>query len=212
MRLAFNAVKTSNTLPEKCMKRALLWLALSSHSSLNTKAFSHIMQRFGNFEIAQSQIFHTTNLSAAFVNLKPIVPGHVLVIPKRVVVRLKDLTTEECDDLFQTVRLVESKIEAKFGASACNVAIQDGKEAGQSVAHVHVHILPRGTASNTIQGDDIYNELEKWAPREETITAPKLKIATDDERKPRSEEEMRSEADEFRKLFDNNDREMVDET
>ena len=47
---------------------------------------------FGSFLLNPSQIFFETSLSVAIVNLKPIVPGHVLIIPKRVEARLLKLT------------------------------------------------------------------------------------------------------------------------
>ena len=50
--------------------------------------------QFAQF-IVTSQVFHTTKLCAALVNLKPIVPGHSLVIPKRVVPQFADLSREE---------------------------------------------------------------------------------------------------------------------
>jgi diadenosine tetraphosphate (Ap4A) HIT family hydrolase len=45
-------------------------------------------------------VFATSPLSFAFVNLKPVVPGHVLVSPKRVVPRFADLSEEEVADLW----------------------------------------------------------------------------------------------------------------
>lgn len=50
---------------------------------------------------------------------------------------------EEHVDLFQSVRVVSNTLEKHYAADALNIAIQDGKDAGQSVPHVHVHILPR---------------------------------------------------------------------
>ena len=47
------------------------------------------------------------------------------------------------DDLIRTVRTVQGIVERHYGAEASNIGIQDGRDAGQSVAHVHVHILPR---------------------------------------------------------------------
>ena len=84
-----------------------------------------------------------SGLTVASVNLKPLVPGHVLVIPRRVVPLLEGLTDLEFDDLIQTVRMVQSIVEGHYGAAASNIGIQDGRDAGQSVANVHVHILPR---------------------------------------------------------------------
>lgn len=90
-----------------------------------------------------SQIFYESAFSIGFVNIKPIVPGHILVIPKRVEKRVMDLTPEEYNDLFASVRFIAPRLETHYGAQALNIAIQDGAESGQSVPHVHVHILPR---------------------------------------------------------------------
>jgi len=101
--------------------------------------------QFGKFSLKASQVFFTskTGLSFATVNLKPLCPGHVLVIPRRVVQYINDLTTEELDDLWLTVRQVQAVVQGCLGASSANLGLQDGRDAGQSVPHVHVHILPR---------------------------------------------------------------------
>lgn len=101
-------------------------------------------QAFAQYRIPGSHIFFASpsGLSLAFVNLKPLVPGHVLVTPRRVAPRLADLSEEEFDDLFRTVRLVQALVERHHGAEASRLGIQDGPDAGQSVPHVHVHILP----------------------------------------------------------------------
>lgn len=92
----------------------------------------------------------------AFVNLKPLVPGHVLVVPRRVVPRYSGLSPEEAADLWQgvlVVRTIIAKAQLGHDQSAASVAkadqewdftigMQDGPIAGQSVPHVHVHILP----------------------------------------------------------------------
>ena len=79
----------------------------------------------------------------AAVNLKPVVPGHVLVSPKRVVPRFADLTAQEVADLWCLAQRVGAAVEPHYGASSLTLAIQDGPCAGQTVPHVHVHILPR---------------------------------------------------------------------
>ena len=56
--------------------------------------------RFGPWSIAAGEVFVTSPLSIAFVNLKPVVPGHVLISPKRVVARFSELSPEEVADLW----------------------------------------------------------------------------------------------------------------
>jgi hypothetical protein len=85
-----------------------------------------------------------SELSIAFVNLKPLVPGHVLVVPRRVVPRYAGLTPEEAADLWQGVLAVRTIVakqqqDLELGFT---IGMQDGPIAGQSVPHVHVHILP----------------------------------------------------------------------
>ncbi|GAA5924278.1 bis(5'-adenosyl)-triphosphatase [Sporobolomyces koalae] len=114
--------------------------------------------RFASFKIP-NQIFYQSPLSLGIVNLKPLVPGHVLIIPKRVVPRFRDLTREEVTDLFQSVHQVSRVIELEYKAQALNVALQDGPLAGQSVPHVHIHIIPR-KAKDFEPLDEMYNALD----------------------------------------------------
>ena len=56
-------------------------------------------------------------------------------------------------------------MESHYKATGFNVAVQDGRSAGQSVPHVHIHILPR-KEGDFERNDDVYDELEAWAPTE----------------------------------------------
>lgn len=192
-----------------------------------TTASTHEGIQFGRFTISPQQIFYQspTKLSAAIVNLRPIVPGHVLVISTRVVPHLSDLTQEEYIDLWQTVRKVQTMLAKKYfnaeatggdanananvpTAAGFNVAVQDGRSAGQSVPHVHVHILPRSDGDFE-RNDDVYDELEAWAPTAKDAEAKKqqqqnakLEVLGDEDRKGRTMEQMGEEANEYRKLMD----------
>jgi bis(5'-adenosyl)-triphosphatase len=154
--------------------------------------------QFGKFLIPSSHIFYRTEFAAAFVNLRPIVPGHVLVCPHRVVPLLCQLTTEEYQDLWMSVRTVQEILGKHYKAAAFNVAVQDGAAAGQSVPHVHVHVLPR-TEGDFQVNDQVYDELEDWAPREEfSMSKAKLDVPGDEDRKDRTEKEMAEEAAAYR--------------
>lgn len=120
--------------------------------------------KFGPFAVTASQAFHVSpsRLSYALVNLKPLLPGHVLVCPVRVVPRLSQLTVPETTDLFLTVRTVSRTLERIYKAESFNVAVQDGVEAGQSVPHVHVHVIPRqrGDMDASGGGDRLYEMMD----------------------------------------------------
>ena len=81
--------------------------------------------------------------TVAVVNLKPLVPGHVLVLPTAPGDRLADLDDGAYRDLWRAVARVAALATSAVGAAAATVAVQDGAAAGQSVPHVHVHVLPR---------------------------------------------------------------------
>ncbi|KAM9860010.1 bis(5'-adenosyl)-triphosphatase [Aulostomus maculatus] len=143
--------------------------------------------RFGQHLIKASAVFLRTELSFALVNRKPVVPGHVLVCPLRPVERLRDLQPDELSDLFSTTQRVANLVEKHFSSTSLTIAIQDGPEAGQTVKHVHVHVLPR-KAGDFQRNDSIYDELQKHD--------------RDDEDSPsqwRSEEEMAAEASDLRR-------------
>uniref|UniRef100_A0A2C9K1H7 bis(5'-adenosyl)-triphosphatase n=1 Tax=Biomphalaria glabrata TaxID=6526 RepID=A0A2C9K1H7_BIOGL len=115
--------------------------------------------QFGHVIIKSSQVFYRTLLSLAFVNIKPVLPGHVLVAPIRPVERLSDLSPAEVTDLFMTVQQVVNTVKQCFDVPSSTIAVQDGVGAGQTVKHVHVHVVPRKQGDLT-NNDDIYDHLE----------------------------------------------------
>eukprot|EP00873_Tetraselmis_striata_P034961 jgi/Tetstr1/455225/TSEL_042073.t2 len=158
---------------------------------------------FGPWKIARTEVFKSTELSFAFVNIRPLVPGHVLVSPMRIVARFSELRPEEVADLWTTAHEIGKKIEPHFGATSMTYAIQDGPAAGQTVPHVHIHILPR-KAEDFPNNDDVYgaieaNEGEVDAALRAAQSGQKLDL--DVQRTNRSPEEMAAEAAELAALF-----------
>jgi len=168
-------------------------------------------QQFGPWPIADTEIFATSSLSYAFVNLKPIVPGHVLVSPKQVVPRFTDLTPSQVSDLWTLAQRVGRMLEVHYRVSSLTFAIQDGVEAGQSVPHVHVHVLPR-VKGDFEPNDKVYDALDagdagRAGAGAEDIVAKK-KNDLDEDRVARSAAEMADEAARYRSYFD---KQTVDE-
>lgn len=155
---------------------------------------------FGKFRIPKESIFHRSKLSAAFVNLRPIVPGHVLIMPQRLVPLMEDMDSDEYTDLWITVRKVQAALKTKYSCDAFNIAVQDGRAAGQSVPHVHVHILPR-TSGDLERNDDIYDSLQEWAPRDELKHEASLDVPEDVARKDRTPQQMAEEAASYKDFF-----------
>ncbi|CAH2056156.1 unnamed protein product, partial [Iphiclides podalirius] len=137
---------------------------------------------FGTARVPESCVFYKSRLTYAFVNLRCVTPGHVLVAPLRLAERNEDLTDEEAADFFKTARLIQKLMETVHGANSCTVTIQDGPEAGQTVKHLHCHILPR-KKGDFLENDHIYLELAKHD-----------KVSSHPRKPARSLQEMREEA------------------
>ena len=73
----------------------------------------------------------------------PISPGHTLIIPKRHIGSFFQLETQERDALFQLVEKAKGELDEEFKPDAYNIGINDGPSAGQTVPHLHIHLIPR---------------------------------------------------------------------
>ncbi|XP_008448961.1 bifunctional bis(5'-adenosyl)-triphosphatase/adenylylsulfatase FHIT-like [Cucumis melo] len=109
--------------------------------------------------------------------------------------RFGDLNGEEVCDLWLTAQLIGAKMELFHNASSLTLNLQDGPEAGQSVSHVHIHIIPR-KACDFKRNDDIYD-----AMNENDRELSKQHIDLEEERKDRGFEEMKEEALQYTKLL-----------
>ena len=136
---------------------------LKRHPILEPDTFA-----FGPHAItASDQVFLHSEHAFASVNLAPIVPGHSLIVSKRPAERMGQLTPAEIADLWSLVHRVQAGLERLLGTSAATVVLQDGPAAGQSVPHVHVHVMPRqehdlehASAGASKDGDEVYDMLK----------------------------------------------------
>lgn len=120
----------------------------------------HPLYDFGGYPVPSSCVIFSTPLSFTFVNKSPLLSGHILVSPIRKTARLRELTVDEIKDLYACVQLISGPLEELYNASSLTISTQDGVDAGQTVQHVHVHVLPR-KAGDFKENDDVYDKLEK---------------------------------------------------
>lgn len=73
----------------------------------------------------------------------PISEGHTLVIPKRHVGSFFDISNDERSALFELVESSKKSLDNEFKPDAFNIGVNDGAAAGQTVAHLHIHLIPR---------------------------------------------------------------------
>ena len=86
-----------------------------------------------------------TALSFAVFDNFPVSKGHALVVPKRHVGTIWELTKDEYADAFILARQLKDLIQKKFDPQGINVGVNCGEAAGQTVFHAHIHVIPRYT-------------------------------------------------------------------
>lgn len=98
----------------------------------------------------EREIIASSTLSLAFFDGFPVSPGHALIIPKRHVASFFDLTKEEQSDMLKLADEVKLIVDARYHPDGYNLGVNVGEAAGQSVFHVHMHLIPRyrGDVSN----------------------------------------------------------------
>lgn len=83
------------------------------------------------------------DLVLAFLDVAPLAPGHLLVIPKQEKARLEELSDESAAAIGRVLPRLCRAVLAETGASGCNVLQNNGAVAHQAVMHVHFHIIPK---------------------------------------------------------------------
>jgi histidine triad (HIT) family protein len=90
--------------------------------------------------VAADVVLHD-DVAVAFLDRSPLFHGHTLVVPRRHVVTLPELTTAEVGPFFERVRRIADAMPGALGAQGTFVA--NNNVVSQSVAHLHVHVVPR---------------------------------------------------------------------
>jgi diadenosine tetraphosphate (Ap4A) HIT family hydrolase len=93
--------------------------------------------------LTDRSILTESELAFAVYDKYPVNPGHVLVIPKTHCSNYFDLSLEEQSACWQLLNEVKNLIQQAFEPDGFNVGINVGESAGQTVPHVHLHLIPR---------------------------------------------------------------------
>ena len=73
----------------------------------------------------------------------PVSPGHTLIIPRRHVASFFEISEAERTDLMSLLSAAREELDGLFRPAGYNIGINDGAAAGQTVAHLHIHLIPR---------------------------------------------------------------------
>lgn len=79
----------------------------------------------------------------AFPDAYPVTDGHTLVIPRKHVASIYELSADQQEAVWQLVSEVRSRLLSGMKPDAFNIGVNDGLAAGQTVPHAHIHIIPR---------------------------------------------------------------------
>jgi histidine triad (HIT) family protein len=90
---------------------------------------------------APAHVVHTDDDTVAFLDAKPVFPGHVLLVPRTHVTTLADLLAERVAGFFTLAQRLERAVESATDAPGSLVMINN--VVSQSVPHLHLHVIPR---------------------------------------------------------------------
>jgi len=93
--------------------------------------------------LPHSSVVEQNELAMAVRDIAPVNPGHTLIMPKRHVASYFDLTDEESLAMMALLRRTKQTLDTEFGPDDYNIGVNNGPLAGQTVPHVHIHVMPR---------------------------------------------------------------------
>jgi|TARA_B100000953_G_scaffold32510_1_gene25832 histidine triad (HIT) family protein len=131
-----------------------------------------IFCKISNKEITSKIITETKN-SVAFLDAFPVSFGHTLVIPKNHYEKVQDMSSIDSIDLFNTVHDVITKVDKITGSTL--LAIHNGKDSGQEIPHVHVHLIPRQPSDQAGPVHSMFKNRPKLSDRELDELCSKIK-------------------------------------
>jgi diadenosine tetraphosphate (Ap4A) HIT family hydrolase len=121
-------------------------------------------------QVAAERAVAESALTLTMRDAFPVSPGHTLVIPKRHFAGLFEATADEIAEIWQALRLAAADLSAKYGPDGLNVGVNVGAAAGQTVMHLHVHLIPRYSGDQPDPRGGIrriFPELaDYWSPNE----------------------------------------------
>ena len=121
-----------------------------------------------------TKILIETESCIGFLDAFPLAKGHAIVIPKKHYEKLQDLPTDINTGVFSAVHSLISKVDSLTGATL--VAVHNGKDSGQEIPHVHVHLIPRTKDDSAGAVHSMFSQKPKLSDSEMDELCSKLRI------------------------------------
>src|SRR5688500_13598345 len=93
--------------------------------------------------LQESRIVQASSHCLVMLDAYPVSPWHTLIIPRRHVASFFEASEEERLDLLQLLKGARRDLLKRHRPNGFNIGINDGEAAGQPVAHLHIHLIPR---------------------------------------------------------------------
>src|SRR5437764_8877992 len=93
--------------------------------------------------VPAARVIDSNDLAFAIDDAFPVSPGHTLIVSRRHVESFFELNADEVVAVVALLDRAKARLDERNGPSGYNVGINIGREAGQTVMHVHLHLIPR---------------------------------------------------------------------
>ncbi len=94
-------------------------------------------------QIDSSRVFHEGKLIVGLWDGFPVSPGHALLVPRRHVATWFEASDEERRELSEAIQTAHDVIQERHQPTGFNIGMNLGETAGQTVPHLHIHVIPR---------------------------------------------------------------------
>ncbi len=94
-------------------------------------------------QIDKKRVIYKGKFSFALLDIYPVSKGHTLIIPERHILNIEELKVDEILDLYETLIKVKKGLNSFFNCDGFNIGINLGEVSGQTIEHIHIHLIPR---------------------------------------------------------------------
>ena len=123
----------------------------------------------------RARIINENDYAMAFLDAFPLSSGHTLVVPKAHFSKVQDMDKEYSCAIFSIACQIAAILEPTVRVNASTIAIHNGRDAGQEVPHVHIHIVPRSVNDGAGPIHSMFNSRPKLNDEEMDKLADKLR-------------------------------------
>ena len=94
-------------------------------------------------ELPQKRIYYESDLWLVVRDIFPVSPGHTLLIPKRHICDFFEINKTEYTELLSVIHSAKEQLDQELKPDGHNIGINCGQTAGQTIFHLHIHLIPR---------------------------------------------------------------------